>query len=159
MKISIEIHQNLKCFAFLLKFHSTTSKIEIIASTSPKNFMKASFKSTGNSLFVIICFIFFGRMGWKKFTVEVCIFCLTSIKTRLRSIKISNFLLFRRNFSQNVNFERKNSTMKHVILTMSISLESLSVTLSAGILLIMCSVLRCVKIPTFDEIIRNRLIA
>ena len=53
----------------------------------------------------------------------------------------------------------KISTMKHVILTMSICLESLSVTLSAGILLIMCSVLRCVKIPTFalDEIIRNRL--
>ena len=36
--------------------------------------MKAYFESTDGTLFVIIYFVFFGRMVWKKFIEETCFF-------------------------------------------------------------------------------------
>ena len=84
-QISIGIYQNHKFLVLFLDFYTTTQKTEIAATTSPKNFMKTSFKSIVNSLFIMICFIFFGCMVWKKFIVEVCFFCL---KYRHISIEI-----------------------------------------------------------------------
>ena len=49
----------------------------------------------------------------------------------------------------------KISTMKHVILTMSIFLESWGVTLSTDILLIMSSIFRGFKMPSFDTDFRR----
>ena len=50
----------------------------------------------------------FGYMVWKKFIVEARIFYWKCYQISIKIHQISNILLFRRNFSQNVDFEGKN---------------------------------------------------
>ena len=73
-QISIEIYQFFKFLAFWWKFLYRNLENRNQRDYVSKNFMRTSLKSTDNSLFVMICFIFFGCMIWKKFRVEVCIF-------------------------------------------------------------------------------------
>jgi len=61
--------------------------------------MKTSFQSNFNFLFVMICFIFFGFMVRKKLIVETFYFVWHIVKFQLKSIKITNFLIFCWNFT------------------------------------------------------------
>ena len=80
-----------------MKFHTPTYIIEISAITSPKNFVKAYFESTDGTLFVIIYFVFFGRMVWKKFIEETCFF---DFKYHQISIEIYQNLLISSFFNE-----------------------------------------------------------
>ena len=155
-QISIEIYQNHKFLAFLLKFHTPTYKIEVTTTMFLRKFMRTAFNTSRNSIFVKICFIFFGCMVWKKFIVEVCIFYW---KCRQISIEIpskSQISCFLVEISlRTLTLTAKISTTKYVILAMNIFLENLGVPPSSDILLIMRWIIGSFKIPTFDTYFRR----
>ena len=113
--------------------------------------METSFKSTDNSLFGIICFIFFGCMVWKKFIVEVCFFYLKFHQISIEIPSKSQITCLFVEISLRTSTLRANiSTVKNVILTMNIFLDSLGVLPSSDILLVMRLIFRSFKIPNID---------
>ena len=74
-QILIEIYIKISNFLFFCwNFIFQLKTLKSLRLLSSKNFIKAYFKSTDNPLFVIVCFILFGRMVSKKFIVEASFF-------------------------------------------------------------------------------------
>ena len=107
-QISIKIYQITNflifCWNFILQLRKSKSTRLRLQKILWKHFSKVL-----TTLYLWWFVSYFLDAWWRKNSMLKFVYFIGNvIKFPLRSIKISNFLLFGRNFSQNVDFESKN---------------------------------------------------